>query len=76
MGRHEIGEDGISYLSRESDKAEADIRKKLIQIHRKCIRFLLHNGTHTASLIGLHVVAIAVIEKSPMHAVILFLTHA
>lgn len=80
MGRHEIGEDGISYsiakrMENEADRAEIDIRTKLIRIHRKCVRFMLHNGTHIGSLVGLHVVAIAIIEKSPMHYILVILTH-
>lgn len=80
MGKHEIGPDGVSYsiakrMENDADRAEIDIRAKLIRMHRKCIRFMLHNGTHVGSLVGLHVVAIAIIEKSPMHTILVILTH-
>lgn len=76
MGRHEIGEDGISYSMRKAmDKGEMDLRSKLIRIHRKCAHFILHDGKHVVGLIGLHTVAILFIEKGPVHYLILFMTN-
>lgn len=70
MGRHEIGENGVSYsiakrMENDADRAELDLKSKLLIIHRKCVRFVLHNGTHVGSMVVLHVIAVSVYYNLP-----------
>lgn len=66
MGRHEVGEDGVSYsVKRMMDNGEKDFRARLIIIRRKCYKIAMHNGTHVGSLVALHVVALALMKHIP-----------
>lgn len=73
MGRHEVGENGISYLDQKAQNAEKDIRAVVTRINRKCMKFVMHNGTHVGATVLVHAVAIGVLEKTPLHTVFVFL---
>lgn len=67
MGRHEIGEDGISYsVERMLEKEDTRMRARLCVIRHKCFRFVMHGGTHFTVAVFVHVVAAGVYYQLPM----------
>lgn len=66
MGKHNIGDDGLSYtIVKAIENDEKTTRMDMIRMQRKLMRFVLHNSTHIGSLVGMHVIAVGIYYNLP-----------
>lgn len=66
MGKHNIGDDGLSYsLVKAMEGDEKAAKVDAIRLQRKLLRFMMHNSTHIGSLVGMHVIAVGIYYNLP-----------